>query len=242
MAINRTPVHAESSVMALLVDRDVDTRKMYAEYLRRSHYDVDEAEDGREALAKAIDTHPDVVVTETRLPGMDGFALCALLHQDAATRDIPVVFVTGDAFEDDVRRAHAAGAESVLVKPCLPEDLLAELGRLKTVSKDLRARSRATTENVAQQIARSDVLIERSHAAIKKRVTLSKALHRHDTITPPIPPPHLVCPVCDQALKYTRSHIGGVSARHLEQWDYYECTGGCGTFQYRERTKKLRKV
>ena len=52
----------------------------------------------------------------------------------------------------------------------------------------------------------------------------------------------LVCPSCDQALKYLRSHIGGVSARHLEQWDYFECPAGCGSFQYRERTKKLRKV
>jgi len=241
MATNRTAPRAEPSVVALLVDRDADTRMMYAEYLRSSHYDVDEAEDGREALAKALDAHPDVVVTETRLPGMDGFALCALLHQDEATRDIPVVFVTGDAFENDVRRAQAAGAESVLIKPCLPEDLLAEIRRLTAVSKDLRARSRVTTENMAQQIARSDVLIERSHAS-RKRVTFSKALHRHDTITPPITPPHLVCPVCDQALKYTRSHIGGVSARHLEQWDYYECPANCGTFQYRQRTRKIRKV
>ena len=242
MATNPPPAHAESAAIALLVDRDADTRKMYAEYLRGSHYEVDEAEDGREALARAIGTPPDVVVTETRLPGMDGVSLCTLLRQDAATRDIPVVFVTGDAFERDVRRAQAAGAESVLIKPCLPQDLLAEIKRLTALSKDLRARSSAATQNMTQQIARSDELIERSHATIKKRLTLNKALHRHDTIAPPIVPPHLVCPVCDRPLEYTRSHIGGVSARHLEQWDYFECPGACGTFQYRERTKKLRKV
>jgi len=43
-------------------------------------------------------------------------------------------------------------------------------------------------------------------------------------------------------LKYLHSHIGGVSARHSEQWDYFECPGACGTFQYRERTRRLRKV
>ena len=48
--------------------------------LRAAQFQVEQAEDGREALAKAISIHPDIVVTETRLPGMDGFALCDLLH------------------------------------------------------------------------------------------------------------------------------------------------------------------
>src|ERR1700737_4800962 len=110
--------------LALLVDRDPDTRKMYAEFLRLSACEVEEAEDGREALAKAIARHPDVVVTETRLPGINGFDLCQLLRRDPSTTRIPIVFVTGDAFEGDVRRAERAGADAVLTKPCLPEKLL----------------------------------------------------------------------------------------------------------------------
>jgi hypothetical protein len=65
---------------------------------------------------------------------------------------------------------------------------------------------------------------------------------RHDTTAPPVTPPALICPQCDQLLAYQRSHIGGVSARHADQWDYYECPAGCGVFQYRERTRKLRRV
>lgn len=42
-------------------------------------------------------------------------------------------------------------------------------------------------------------------------------------------------------LQYERSHIGGVSHVHAEQWDDYECAA-CGTFQYRQRTRKLRRV
>jgi len=52
----------------------------------------------------------------------------------------------------------------------------------------------------------------------------------------------LVCPNCDRALQYVRSHVGGVSARLSEQWDYYTCHGACGTFQYRQRTRRLRQV
>ncbi len=71
---------------------------------------------------------------------------------------------------------------------------------------------------------------------------LSRAYDRHDTTEPPVAPPALVCPSCDQPLRYVKSHIGGVSVRHQEQWDYFECEGGCGTFQYRQRTRKLRRV
>jgi hypothetical protein len=71
---------------------------------------------------------------------------------------------------------------------------------------------------------------------------LSRTHHRHDTTAPPLTPPVLVCPSCDQPLMYQRSHVGGVSARHQEQWDYYECVAGCGSFQYRQRTRRLRRV
>jgi hypothetical protein len=81
-------------------------------------------------------------------------------------------------------------------------------------------------------------IVDRVH----RRPTLKKAHHRGDTIAPPIPPPTLLCPSCDRPLTYRRSHVGGVSSRHSEQWDYYDCVSRCGTFQYRARTRKLRKV
>src|SRR6476619_2091162 len=83
--------------LTLLVDRDSDTRRMYAEYLTQaSACVIDEAEDGREALAKAISSRPDILITETRLPGISGYDLCSLLRADETTRDIPIVFITGE--------------------------------------------------------------------------------------------------------------------------------------------------
>src|SRR3954468_260420 len=97
--------------LALLVDRDRATRQIYAECLRQTGCDTDEADDGREALAKAIARHPDVVVTETRLPGIDGCALCELLRNDPTTRETAIVVVTGDEYERDIARARKAGAD-----------------------------------------------------------------------------------------------------------------------------------
>jgi twitching motility two-component system response regulator PilH len=228
--------------LTLLVDEDPDTRRMYAEYLTLSTgCDVLEAEDGRDALAKALTRHPDVIVTETRLPGLSGFDLCALLRRDSSTSAIPIIFVTADALEADIRRAKRAGADAVLTKPCLPEQLLVEIAHVLEHSHALRSGRAAAHDAAVRQIERSSALLTRSTEQAK-RLKLSRVHQRHETTTPPLPPPTLVCPECDSPLQYQLSYVGGVSARHAEQWDYYECSNGCGSFQYRERTRKLRKV
>ena len=222
--------------LALLVDRDADTRQMYAEFLRRSAYEIDEAEDGREALAKALTRHPDVIVTETRLPGMNGFEFCRLLRDDTATRDIAILFVTGDAFDSDATRAQRVGADAVLVKPCLPEHLAKEIRRVLLLSTQVRERARAAREQASMQVVASGELAPSSPAAVR-RVMLSRAHRRHDTTEPATTPPALLCPTCDQPLKYMKSHIGGVSERHAEQWDYFECAAGTGRCRTRRRTR-----
>ena len=227
--------------LALLVDRDADTRRMYAEYLQAVSCDTDEAEDGREALAKAIAHPPDCVVTETRLSGIDGYELCELLRRDDATRRASIVFVTADGFARNIRRAEAAGADSVLVKPCLPERLEAELRRLMRQSRELSERIRAVRERSAVQFTKAEHLMVRSREAIRQRTMLSRAFARRSTQDPPARPPTLVCPGCDQLLTYLVSHIGGVNEQHAEQWDDFECPAACGTFEYRHRTRKLRR-
>jgi CheY-like chemotaxis protein len=231
---------SETNALALLVDRDDDTRRMYAEVLRLGTWTIEEAADGREALAKAIARRPDIIITETRLPGINGYELCGLLRRDSVTREIPIVVVTADAFPTDVQKARQLGADAVLVKPCLPEHLASEVARILQTSRNLQARGAAVHQRVVTQVARAKSLVDQARET--KRQVLSRAHQRHDTTTPPIAPPILVCPQCDQPLVYKRSHVGGVSARHPEQWDYFECATGCGSFQYRERTRKLRKV
>lgn len=214
---------------------------MYAEYLKLGHWEIEEAADGREALAKAIAIRPDVIVTETRLSGINGYELCNLLRHDVSTATIPIVVVTADAFATDLTRASQAGADAVLAKPCLPETLLRELRRVIERSATLRKKSRALHEQLQAQLTHAEDVIARSQVATTK-ISLKRAHKRGDTTTPPVVPPMLVCPECDRTLIYQRSHVGGVSTKHQEQWDYLECPAGCGTFQYRTRTRKLRKV
>jgi CheY-like chemotaxis protein len=204
---------------------------------------VHEASDGREALAKAITMVPDVIVSESRLPGMSGYDLCSLLRRDAATNAIPFVFVIGEAIPGDLARANTAGADIVLPKPCLPEQLFASIVQLRLHSRNVRDRATTVRSKAVQQLARADELLRRSADLYSHHRTTLKAAHqRGDTMRPPLRPPELLCPSCDGPLHYERSHIGGVSSKHAEQWDYFLCPRGCGTFQYRERTRKLRSV
>jgi CheY-like chemotaxis protein len=222
-------------VFALLVDRDEDTRRMYAEYLRVHACIIEQATDGREALAKALARHHDVIVTETRLPGIDGYQLCGLLRRDEVTTTTPIIVVTGEAYSSDVDRAYRAGATVVLTKPCLPDILWSQIRRLLDAST-----ASLPVNRDAPGTAPDDVRPAADGRA--RRPILSRMHQRGDTTAPPKAPPALVCPVCDTPLAYQRSHVGGVSARHPEQWDYYECPNGCGTFQYRQRTRRIRRA
>ena len=136
-----------------------------------------------------------------------------------------------------------AGADAVLVKPCLPEILLDEIHRVIAISLDLRRRGDEARATAAARLEHAMDVVERSKIANEKsHKTLARSHARGQTTTPPLHPPELICPQCDGALTFEYSHIGGVSALHSEQWDYFNCRAGCGTFQYRHRTRKLRRV
>ncbi len=217
------PFAPRPDTFALLVDRNDDTRHMYAEYLLAQGCRVEEAVDGCEALVKALAVSHNVIVTGTQLPGIDGYRLCELLRRDEATSATPIIVVTATAFTADIDRAYRSGADVVLTKPCLPDLLWSQIQAL-------------LYGGAAESAA--------GHAAVgraSRRPALKRLHQRGDATAPPNVPPRLVCPACDALLVYLRSQVGGVSERHAEQWDYYECPTGCGPFQYRHRTRKLRR-
>ena len=102
---------------ALIVDPDPQTRELHAAILTRVVPDIDQAQDGREALAKAIAHPPSFVITETRLPFISGYTLCSLLRAEPLTSDAAIVIVTGADELADAGQARSSGADSVLTKP-----------------------------------------------------------------------------------------------------------------------------
>ena len=208
---------------ALVVDGDADNRALCRDALTLAGWRVTEASDGREALVQALLVKPWVIVTELRLPLIDGISLCEILRRDRVTKAVPILVVTGESRATELARAEHAGASAFLIKPCAPDVLLAETHRLVQRAKTMAAPAPSLPTPPA------------------RRTALVKAHHRHATTTPEKPAIDLSCPICSQALKYQETFVGGVSSRQSERWDYYVCAK-CGQFQYRHRTRKLRQI
>lgn len=121
--MSRASVQA-TAALVLVVDDFEDNRAMYAEYLRFAGYRVIEAGDGREAVERARESLPDIVVMDLSLPVMDGWEATRQLKADVRTRAIPVIALTGHALEGHSQGAKAAGCDEFLAKPCLPKALL----------------------------------------------------------------------------------------------------------------------
>jgi two-component system cell cycle response regulator DivK len=114
----------------LVVDDYPDAREMYAEYLQYSGFDVIEARNGIEALERAADSAPDIILMDLSLPVMDGWEATRRLKADKATASIPIVALTGHALAGILEGAKKAGCDAFVTKPCLPEDLVKEIQKV----------------------------------------------------------------------------------------------------------------
>src|SRR5262245_6047343 len=114
----------------LLVDDYRDARDMYGEYLEYSGYQVIQAANGIEALQRAIDDQPDIILMDLSLPVMDGWEATRRLKADQRTASIPVVALTGHALAGISEGAKKAGCDAFVTKPCLPEDLVKEIRKV----------------------------------------------------------------------------------------------------------------
>jgi len=115
----------------LVVDDKEDNCRLLHALLTHHGYRVDTAHDGEEALAKAHQSPPDLIVTDILMPVMDGFALCRRWKRDERLKHIPLVFYTATYTEaKDEQFAYDLGADAFIVKPAEPQIFMA---RIETV-------------------------------------------------------------------------------------------------------------
>jgi CheY-like chemotaxis protein len=133
-AVAPAPVaKADGAPMVLVVDDYEDAREMYAEYLQYSGFRVAEARTGVEALEKAFELLPAVILMDLSLPVMDGWEATRRLKADARTKAIPVVALTGHALAGHSEGAKKAGCDAFVTKPCLPDQLVLEVRKVLEV-------------------------------------------------------------------------------------------------------------
>ncbi len=113
----------------LLVDDYPDALEMWGLYLRSVGYDVITADDGLKAVDLAASSSPDVIVMDLELPGLSGFDAARRLRQDARTAMLPLIAATGFSHAKQLEQARLAGFDAIVVKPCEPAVLVAEIER-----------------------------------------------------------------------------------------------------------------
>lgn len=109
----------------LAVDDSKSLRQAVVFTLRRAGFDVIEAEDGRDGLAKAATRKFDLVLTDQNMPNMDGLSLIRELRARTEYERVPILMLTTESSDEMKQKGRAAGATGWLVKPFDPDRLVA---------------------------------------------------------------------------------------------------------------------
>jgi CheY-like chemotaxis protein len=112
------------SPRVLLVDDDAVIVRLLEVNFRLSGFEVETATRGEEALRKATELHPDVIVMDVMMPGLDGWAVTERLREEPGTADTPIVLLSARVRDDDRSRGYALGVVDYVNKPFDPTDLV----------------------------------------------------------------------------------------------------------------------
>ena len=141
----------EERPLILLADDNSDLRA-YVRRLLREHYRVHAVGNGEEALEGARKLHPDLILSDIMMPGMDGFAVLQAIRDDPQTRTIPVILLSARAGEESRVEGLHAGADDYLVKPFTARELMArvdahiKMAQVRRQASDLEETLRQETE------------------------------------------------------------------------------------------------
>ncbi|KAF0825896.1 response regulator transcription factor [Cytobacillus firmus] len=136
----------ENQVKILLVDDEERIRRLLKMYLERENYSIDEAENGNQALSKALANDYDVILLDLMMPGKDGIEVCRELREKKAT---PVIMLTAKGEEVNRVQGFEVGTDDYIVKPFSPREVVLRVKAL------LRRSSKTTylqTETTAKDV------------------------------------------------------------------------------------------
>lgn len=139
-AAARDAVVGDGLALVLLVDDTPDNLAVLHDALDESGYTVLVATSGEQALQRAHDAQPDIVLLDAVMPGIDGFEVARRLKADEATAAIPIVFMTGLTETEHVISAFGAGVVDYVTKPVRTRELIA---RIESHLRNARAQQQA---------------------------------------------------------------------------------------------------
>ena len=124
----------------LVIDDAQADRRLLRDALQADGFEVEEAEDGQEGLRKLFAGHPDAVVLDVLMPGMDGWAVCERIREFT---DTPVIMLTSLDREEEIVKGLELGADDFVSKPVSPRQLIA---RVKAVLRRVHSHTEESKE------------------------------------------------------------------------------------------------
>ena len=147
----------------LVVDDDPGLLLAVSDTLRAEGYDVATARRGSDALVRVAETLPDLIISDIRMPGMDGYQLAGKLRSNARTRLVPIIFLTAKDETADRIEGFRTGVDAYITKPFDSEELAAIvasiLDRVERTHSDL-ARMFGEKEDDAKEFIRDEELTD----------------------------------------------------------------------------------
>jgi two-component system OmpR family response regulator len=115
---------SETGRAVLVVEDDPEINELVGAYVQIAGFDYESALNGSQAVEKAREMHPALIVLDVMLPDFDGFEVARRLKSESNTRSIPIVMLTALDREDYRQRGRSAGAVGYLTKPFDPDRLI----------------------------------------------------------------------------------------------------------------------
>jgi len=144
----------------LIVDDNPTNLGVFLEHLEETGFEVSVARSGEGAIRQLEHFRPDLILLDVMMPGIDGFETCRQLKKNAATRDIPVIFMTALTDPVDKVKGFLAGGADYITKPLHHEEVL------------VRVTAHLTIQRLRRQIQAQNVLLEEKNAIIAAQQAL----------------------------------------------------------------------
>ncbi len=144
----------------LIVDDEFNIRHVVKEYAMANNHDIDEAENGAEALRKVAQTDYDVIILDIMMPKMDGFTACREIKK---VKDVPIIILSARQEEYDKLKGFELGVDDYVIKPFSPKELMARInvviGRHKNANNTILAFGGLSVDEAARNVYIDEVRI-----------------------------------------------------------------------------------
>ena len=162
----------------MLIEDNIDMCRMLQLQLRSNKYNVFTAHDGEEGLKKIYQHHPDIIITDLMMPGMDGMELLRNVRQDLNISHIPVIVLTAKNTEEDKLTSIKSGANAFITKPFSSSHLMARINQLleeqrifqrkMVVQTTVESTAEAANDSYEQHLVKKDIeFVHKIHEIIE---------------------------------------------------------------------------